>query len=256
MGKDHTLSKKGDIIMRLLLLLSIFIVSAAAQDLTVSSDSMMTRNRFSSSQITDSVSITNNSEQAILLDSARLKVFEWHFRNALFGVAQSQVMIVEHHEGRSIAEYFTLDSIGNSEYLLDFSVSSRPIFPINPSGDRCILSNFQIGGNFYGDMPVYPEYFTGELTLYFSGGGQVVLQLYSEDLRPATVVRLPHSSRGCHLTTTPYRSVLLDGRKLPQKGKTAAQGLHHQLVIVPGERRTTGTVILNMGNEPFRNLDR
>lgn len=170
-------------------LVAILLLAAGAmsEDISLSKDSLWVFNEPGTGRYGDSITITNNGTQAVRLDSARIRFGEWHTKNPIFPIARSQVMIREFHHGQMVSNPFTIDSVEEAEYRLDFSFSSRPVFSIDPNGDSTILVHMEIGRNFFGDMPVYPQYCKALMRFYFSNGQTVEINIYTDDLRPTSL---------------------------------------------------------------------
>ncbi|MBN1576506.1 MAG: hypothetical protein JW913_08140 [Chitinispirillaceae bacterium] len=189
------------------------VCAVTGQDLVLSKDSLWILNNYNSSRFGDSVTITNNGSQPILLDSARIQFSEWYTIKPSFTAANAQAVIYEYNHGQSMSHYFTVDSIDATEYRLDFSSSSRPIFSVGPDGDSIILIHMEIGVNFFGAVPIHPQYLKGLLRLYFSNGEAVKIRIYSDDLRPTIVKKTFPVCRRTLISGNDAR-YLINGRKI------------------------------------------
>jgi hypothetical protein len=196
--------------------LAVAAFNAASQDIIVSKDSLWVYNGGSHpGRNLDSATIVNNGSQAIRLDSARIVLHDWYVMNPPRSATHAQAVISENHNGNRLSDYFTVDSISATEYNLNFSPISWPLLSIGPH-DSIIVSDFQIGWNFFGNLPVFPQYVTGILRLYFSNGQTVSLRFFSDDHRPAA------ANLASPVTRDPAapgknRRFLINGQKMPDK---------------------------------------
>ena len=139
----------------ILMLIAVLACTITGQHITLSKDSLWVYNNSRSGRYGDSLTIVNNGSQAVRLDSARLRFSEWHTANPSFVAANAQAMMTEFSNGTRATYYFMIDSIDGTEYRLDFSAISGPLFSVGPSGGSTVLGNLQIEGNFFGDKPVF-----------------------------------------------------------------------------------------------------
>lgn len=227
------LTVREKIMVRFVVLVVAAAFTISATDIVVSRDSLRVTNDFPVGAGWDSLTITNNGVHQVSLDSARVVLSEWATGFETRSMNQAQGMLVESGSGVRMVHYFKLDSIGTSEFRCVFGASSLPRVSIEPSGDSVILGALELGWNFFGAVPVYPQYIQGVLRLYFSNGEVVSLNIYSNDLRTAArgTSLLAATRRG---SPTALRRFLINGQMVAD-GAGEAIRLHgtHRLYTFP-----------------------
>ncbi|MBN1757001.1 MAG: hypothetical protein JW863_01705 [Chitinispirillaceae bacterium] len=169
--------------------------SAFSQSITLSRDSLWVRNSDLLNR-DDTILVTNHGLQAVWLDSAGIILTGLYTGRLQIGITSIQVMLAEYRDSVRNIYYFSIDSTSPGEHRL-LSPVSKPMFSIGASGGTTVLGSMRIGGNFFGDIPVYPQFVEGLLRLYFSNGEVIGINFYSDDLRP-TVVKSPFRIRSRH----------------------------------------------------------
>jgi hypothetical protein len=150
------------------------------QALALSKDSLKVYNN-SISSFMDLITINNNSEDSIVLDSAYLLV-DIFDTTGLYGKIETHW--VEHNYGDF---KWYLKKTGENKYKLEknyFSPNDTAVplrfFP----KDSCVLMGLRIGNYLVSSqIPKYSKYLKGSLQLYFSNNQIVNIRLYSDDLR-------------------------------------------------------------------------
>ncbi len=84
------------------------------------------------------------------------------------------------------------------------------------------MSGLEIGRNFTGAVPRYPNYIRGILSLLFSNGRRVEITVYSDDLRPVPVSN-PVPRRTRTATASDRGRYLINGTTLPSGACTEAK---------------------------------
>jgi hypothetical protein len=166
-----------------------FIVSASAQDITISKDSIKLVNSFYSS-FADVVIFTSHASGAIHLDSAFVLNAEID-TVGLSSAIDYFGMEVAWRTGSPESQMFawTLDSAGPNTWRLAkkaFSPTNAEPLSFSGNGSTSQMFALECGSFLFGDaMPKYTRYIKGTLRLFFSNGQIIDLKLWSQDLRTA-----------------------------------------------------------------------
>jgi hypothetical protein len=154
-----------------------------ADNITLSKDSLVLPSMHMSGWPHDSVTLKNTGPGQVWLDSAILTITLMDTGKAGISLPRDglEVEWSEYHGGKFVkSPYWKLQHITNNDYFLTkgTSVIENPLL-LEASGDSIQIANMQIGGNFWGDVPHYPENFKGTLRLYFNNGQTVSLTLHA-----------------------------------------------------------------------------
>jgi hypothetical protein len=181
-------------------------LTAFAQDITVSKDSIKVYNNLVMSSA-DGVVFTSNSSTPIHLDSAYVIIDEMDTAGFTWAFQQKLMQVEWKGNYASTQQYlWKMDSAGKDKYKLikqEFRPSTDTPLSFSGTGTTSRMFFLQIGFCFVCDRtPAYPKYIKGAMQLFFSNGQVVELRLWSQDLRvevkakdlsrqPSTVNRQP-----------------------------------------------------------------
>ncbi|MBN1308370.1 MAG: hypothetical protein JXA18_10665 [Chitinispirillaceae bacterium] len=211
----------------------------AAQDITLSQDTLKIHNNTRSSTSPDSLTLVNHGADAVFLDSLQIK-FEVFDTTGMIGggfyIGFAEVFGASGIWGRN----WILDKTGelSYRYVVDTSrQSEKECLSINGSGDSAVITQMVIG-----DCPMcaavyYPAYLKGVLRLFYSNGQTVELQIVSsDDLRKP--VRLNRAVPRYHSGSAEVkRHYLISGQKAHDNIQKLNL-LHIRHIIVSKENRS------------------
>lgn len=170
------------------LIISMLASGIAAQDITVSKDSIKVYNN-SFSSFADHIVFTNNASSAIQLDSVFLLIDEMDTTGLAWDITEERLQ-VGWRENLNTSLWFNwnLEQNGEKKYRMTFQSSSPAgAQPLSFDGQNTQrgIAMMAIGGCIwcFGLPPGYPSYFKGLLVLHFSNGQTMEIRLYSDDLR-------------------------------------------------------------------------
>ncbi|MBN1576505.1 MAG: leucine-rich repeat domain-containing protein [Chitinispirillaceae bacterium] len=171
-----------------LLIAIILACGIAAQDITVSKDSLKIYNNHVSS-FADGIVFTSIASAATALDSAFVVIDDMDTTGSTRYVTDDRLQARwRENLGTSIYFYWDLTRKGANEYRMTLQSSSpadtQPLL-FSMQDEQRGIAMLEIGGCLgCSGLPTwYPPYFKGTLALYFSNGQTISLRLYSEDLR-------------------------------------------------------------------------
>jgi hypothetical protein len=193
--------------------------SFAANTITLSKDSLGVFNDFSGKR--DSLVLKNTGNTPVGCDSARIIIDELDTAGS-FGRYERNLPKVEIRawDGiRSLGYDFTMELIYANEYRLYLTggwSSERKPFTMDSLGDSVILYQLLIGDNFFGGMPIFPDYVRGALRLYFNNNQIVSFGIESTNMRTTSIRKaIPSLRHDAALTNGKKLYSLVNGRILP-----------------------------------------
>ncbi len=179
--------KRRNGMFRSILVIVICISGLSAEDIQVSKDSLQAYNSDISSKA-DAVIFRSNTASAIHLDSAHI-IMEEMGKMDVDPLPAGHSMEVAWNANPTSDSYFvwTMDSIGNSSYRLNkkyfYPAEAAPL-SFKEIGDSIQIFKLSIAYCFVCETrPYYPRSIKGNMKLHFSNGQEIVLRLYSDDLR-------------------------------------------------------------------------
>jgi hypothetical protein len=165
------------------------ILSASAQDITISKDSIKVYNSFYSS-FADVVTFTSHASGAIHLDSALVLNAEIDTVGLSSAIVYFGIEVAWRTSSPASQMFtWTLDSAGPNTWRLTkkaFSPTNAEPLSFSGNGSTSQMFSLECGIFLFGEtMPRYTKYINGTMRLFFSNGQIIDLKLWSQDLRTA-----------------------------------------------------------------------
>ena len=194
--------REWTVMAKYLLITTMLAFGIAAQDITVSKDSLKVYNNLVSS-FADDITFTSNVPTAIRLDSVFLLIDEMDTTGLSWDITEERLQGRWRESlGSPLWFNWDLERNGEKKYRMMLQSSSpadtQPLY-FDGQGTQRGIAMMAIGGciRCSGLPPRFPPYIKGMLVLYFSNGQTVSLRLYSDDLREPASYNEPCEDYAC-----------------------------------------------------------
>ena len=188
----------------------ILVFSIAAQDITVSKDSLRVNGTVNT---LDTVTITNSGADQVFIDSLLVHFDSLDTTQLFFSLDDMfEAILVELYNGTPMTHFDQMKSLGNNLFSVNFLAESRPPFPIPPGGTTK-LANVRFGNFTHSAVSRCPNYLEGTLYFYFNNGYVDSLMIYADNLQTTITKRSPPVRKRTSISGN-RAQYLINGRKI------------------------------------------